>query len=259
MKSFVRWCVTVSIVGSTLLGSSLIGNMKAIALPEAQVLQKLEQVPVFTVTDEGGAPLVASVKNSQDKDTSVAGIFISQQDAQSFIDRLKTQNPELAKKVKVSPVSLADVYKLEEANQNKPDGLHFAYVPVQHQVETAVAVLKQGGQKVENFQGVPLFVAKAGKDKGYLTIQQDNKQFIPFFFDKEQLQAMIDRFKKEKPDLASTVEINVVTLQGVIDTLRKSDNQQLTQIVLFPSQESLAFLRTLPSAPAANQSQPKPR
>jgi len=39
-----------------------------------------------------------------------------------------------------------------------------------------------------------LFVAKAGKKEGYLTIKQANQQVIPFF-STEELQTMLDRFK----------------------------------------------------------------
>ena len=112
----------------------------------------------------------------------------------------------------------------------------------------SMTLLRQGGQQVNQFDGVPLFVAKAGKDGCYLTLQQGNQQMIPFFFDKEQLQGMVDRFKQQKPDLASSVQIQVVNLQGIIQALRSSNNSQLNSIVLVPSQESINFLRSLPPA-----------
>jgi acylphosphatase len=253
MKSFVRWSATLGLVGSTLLGSSFIGNLQAIALPADQVAKTVGNVPVFTITDDKGAPLVRSVKNEQNNNVSVTGVFVSQRDAQSFIDQLKKENPNLARQVRVSPVSLGEVYKIGEANQNKPDRLNFAFVPMQQQVTSALALLRQNGQQVQQFQGVPLFVAKAGPDQGYLTIQEDGKQIIPFFFEKEQLQGMVDRFKQQKPELASTVKIQVVNLQGVLQALRSSNNPQLNNVVLVPPKESLDFLRKLPSAAPANQ------
>ncbi|MGB3204705.1 MAG: Tic22 family protein, partial [Crinalium sp.] len=85
MKSFVRWGATLGLVGTTLLSTSFLGNLQALALPAEQVIQKLQTIPVFTVTDAKGAPLVRSIKNAQNKDVSVAGIFISQRDAQGFV------------------------------------------------------------------------------------------------------------------------------------------------------------------------------
>ncbi len=256
MKSFIRWSAALGLIGSTVLGSSLIGNMQALALPQTDIVKTLESVPVFTITDPQGSPLVASVNNG-DKKGTITGVFISQHDAQSFIERLKKENPDLAKNVKVVPVSLGEVYQLAEANKNKPDHLDFAYVPVQQQVDSAMALLRQSGQQVQQFQGTPLFVARAGnnKEKGYLTIQQGNQQVIPFFFEKEQLQTMVDRYKQQKPAEAATIEIQAVTLEGVIQTLKSSENQQLKNIVLVPSRESIEFLSTLQQQPSQNQSQ----
>jgi hypothetical protein len=61
MKSLVRLGAILGIVGCTLLGPSPIGKMSALALPEPQILEKLRSVPVFTITDAQGAPLIASV------------------------------------------------------------------------------------------------------------------------------------------------------------------------------------------------------
>jgi nickel transport protein len=258
MKSFVRWSTTLGLVGSSLLGFSSIGNLSAVALPDAQIVEKLQTVPVYTITDQQGAPLVAAAKNGQNNNGSVAGVFISQQDARNFIEQLKKENAQLAQTVRVVPVSLGEVYKLEQANQNKPQGLGFAFVPVQRQVDSALTLLRQGGQTIQQFNGVPLFVATAGKDEGYLTLQQGTQQVIPFFFDKEQLQGMVDRFKQQKPDMASTVKIKVVNLQGVIQALRSSNTPQMNNIVLVPSQESLAFLQSLPAAPTSKPPSPAP-
>lgn len=257
MKSLVRWSATLGLVGSTLLGSFCAENLQALALPEAEVVQKLQPVPVFTVADAKGSPLVASIPTNGDnkKTTPVAGVFISQKDAQAFVERLKKDKPDLGNDVKVVPVSLAEVYKLKKDNENKPDGLNFAFIPVQQQVQSAQALMGQGGQQ-QKFQGTPLFVATGGKEEGYLTVEQNGKSVIPFFFDKEQLQTMVDRFKQQKPDLAATVKVKAVPLEGVIQTLQTKNDEQLNSIVLVPSQESIDFVKSLPAAPAQGGAQP---
>ncbi len=258
IKSMIRWSATLGIAGSTFLGSSAISNLQALALPEQQIIQKLGAVPMFTITDEKGAPLVASVPN-QKKQSGVAGVFVNRQDAQAFIERLKAKNPQLAKNVRVVPVSLAEVYKLELSNKNKPNSPDFAFVPAQQQVDAAMQLLRQSGQKVEKFNGTPLFVAKAGKQEGYLTVKQADQQVIPFFFNKDELQSMLERFKKQKPDLASTIKIQVVNLEGVLQALQNRNDQGLTQIVIVPPKESIQFVRSLqPAAPAQNQRTPQP-
>jgi len=156
---------------------------------------------------------------------------------------------------------LGEVYQLERTSKSKPDRLDFAFVPMQQQVDSAVALLKQGGQPNAQFNGVPLFLARGGQEKGYLTIQRKNpqgkdEQVIPIFFKKEELQSMLERFKQQQPNLAGTIEIQVVNLEGVIETLQKSDNPQLGQIVLIPPQESLEFVRSLQPVPSGK---PAPR
>lgn len=244
IKSIIRRSATLGLATSAIIGSFTIGALQALALPAEQVLQKLGPVPMFTITDNKGAPLVASVPN-QKKQSGVAGVFINRQDAQAFIDRLKAKDPNLAKNVRVVPVSLAEVYKLEQASKGKPNSPDFAFVPQQQQVDAAMQLLRQSGQKVQKFNGTPLFVAKAGKEKGYLTINQANQQVIPFFFNKSELQTMLERFKKQKPDLASTIEIQVVNLEGMLQALQTRNDQGLSQVVLVPPKESVDFVRSL--------------
>lgn len=253
MKSLVRWSATLGLVGTTILYSGLAKNLKAWALPTDQVLQKLDPVPVFTIADEQGAPLVASGED----DAKVAGVFISQADANNFVNQLQTKNAELASKVKVVPVSLGEVYKLAESNESQENALNFAYVPQEEAVNSAKTILAEAGQEYQG--GVPLFVAKGGDNKGYLTIEKDSKQVIPFFFEKQQLENMVAKFKEQKPDVAANVNIEVVPLEGVIETLETSNDEMLNKIVLVPSSESLEFLqKNTTAAPAETETPATP-
>lgn len=259
MKSLVRWSTTVALVGSTVMGSLIAGGLQALALTQEQILSKLRAVPVFTIANNQGAPLVASPPNGQ-KGNPVAGVFISQKDAQAFLENLKKKNPNVAKDVKVVPVSLAEVYQLNQANQSKPEKLDFAYVPTKQQMDSAMTVLKQNGQQAKQFNGTPLFVARAGKDKGFLTIQEGNRAVIPMFFNKEDLTPLLERFKQQKPDLAKSVDVQVFPLEGVIEAMKKENDPQLDKIVLIPPRETIEFVRTLqPQQPRSQQPQQRPQ
>ncbi|HLO47318.1 MAG TPA: Tic22 family protein [Kamptonema sp.] len=258
MKSLVRLGAVLGILGSTLLGPSLTRNMSALALPDQQVLEKLRPVPVFTITDAQGAPLIASVpkEGQSGNNTSVAGVFISQKDAQAFVDRLKTKNPQLAASVRVVPVSLGEIYQLSQANKGKAEEVQFAYVPTSVQVESAKTLLRQGGQQPNEFTGVPLFLARGGPENGYLTIQRGQQQVIPLFFNKEELQGMLERFKQQQPNVASSIKIEVVNLEAVLEAMRTDNDPFLSQIILVPPRESLEYVRTLQPA-GGNQAQPR--
>jgi nickel transport protein len=238
MKLLIRLGAILGICGSTLLAPS-IANMSALALPQEEVLQKLSPVPVFTITDAQGAPLVASLsKEGEDINASLAGVFINKSDADAFVDRLRTQNPDLASSVKVVPVSLGEVYQMSESIRDNGENLQFTFVPGQQQVDSALTL-------TEEFNGTPLFLAKGQDEDGYLTIQRGEQQVIPMFFNKEDLQGMLDRFQSQQPDIASSVEIEVVNLEGVIEALRTDDDPFLTKIVLIPPRDSVEFIRQL--------------
>ena len=249
MKRWQRWGTTLAMAGSTLLGSLVVMGSQVLALTEQQVKEKLQPVPVFTVTDENGSPLVANLpaRGNPDERAAVAGVFMSKKAAEAFVEQLKKGEPNLGNKIQVVPVSLAEIYALKQQNRNKPDALNFSYVPVPQQVDHAQAIWVQ--QRPNNqppkFPGTPLFVAKAGPQGGYLTIQQDGEQIIPFFFEKEQLQTLVDRFKQQNPNQASSVKIEVLPLEGVIRTLATQNNPELERILLVPSRESLEFLDSL--------------
>jgi nickel transport protein len=143
------------------------------------------------------------------------------------------------------PVSLGEVYQMSESIRDNGENLQFTFVPGKQQVESAMTVLEENGKEAEQFNGTPLFLAKGGNEDGYLTIQRGEQQVIPMFFNKEDLQGMLERFNSQQPDIAGSVEIEVVNLEGVIEALRTDDDPFLTKIVLIPPRDSVEFIRQL--------------
>jgi hypothetical protein len=242
MKSLRRWSIRLGLFSGAM--ASVLWGMTAstLALPQSQIIEKLKQVPVFTVANEKGAPLVAS----GDDNSRVTGVFMSQKDAKEFVNKLKKENPELGKKVQVVALSLGRVYQLDKQNESQSNGLDFTYVPMEEEVKSALSVLKQQGQEVDNFGGVPIFLARGGENQGYLTVKRgDGEPVIPMFFEKEQLQQMISKFKEDQPQNANSVKIDVTTLESVLQTLEEKNNEQLKQVVLVPSKESMQFIQSV--------------
>jgi nickel transport protein len=252
MKALVRWGATLGIAGSIIFGGiSETGNLRAVALPQDQVAKKLQGVPVFALANSKGEFPIIETRNDS-KTLSLIGFFISKQDAQKFLDnRIKKENPELAKTLQVRVLSLADYYKIVEEGKKKKDSVVYALVPTQQQVESAKTILSQNGQKVQQFNGIPLFVPKLKKD--YITIPapQSKERYIPLFFDKEQVVALLEEFKKAVPQEASNTGIEVVELYGVIDILNKSNDPNMNKFILWPSRESIEFINSNTPKPAA--------
>lgn len=277
MKLFVRWSTTLGIVGSVLLGGLPgIGNQQAQALPEDQLVQKLRQVPVFMIGNADGGILSQcfdpttrqEVRCDEAKPNNAAAApkkvvvsfaFISQRDAQTVLQRLKTEQPEKGRNLQIVPRPLAYVYQVTQSSKDASNQMVIDFLPVQQQVTTALSLLQQSGKSVQEYKGVPLFVATVAKpgqpnNQEYLALGEGNDQIIPLFFEKEQLQRMVDDFKQKRPDVASNITVQVVNLERVIEAWRTSNDPILNKFVLYPSQESLQFIQSI--APA--QQRPAP-
>lgn len=248
MKSLMRWGTTVSIVGTAIVGSWFVNAIEALALSKEKVIERLQTVPVFTVGDSKG--LVSTSVNG----TNLPIAFISRDDAKQNMEAYKRKEPQKAKELKIIAISLGDLYKISVENSPKKEGARIAFIPEQTQVELAKKVSRSNQQADKYEGGVPLFVARLG-EKGYLpSLNQKKEPVIPLFFEKSELQKLIDIAKKEKPELASTIKIEVVALEHMIYQLENSDSKILNHVHLVPTQESFRFV-----VEQMKKAQPQPR
>lgn len=231
----VRFAATLVLVGVVTIATWLGSGLTSLALSTEQIVKSLQTVPVFTIIDAQGAPLIAI--DDKNKSQKVTGVFINQDDANKFFDQVQQRNPDIAKKVKVNPVSLGEIYKVAEYYQSIPESLIFAYVPTQKEVQEAEKIFGSNGQKYTG--GVPLFIARGGQENNYLTIEQNSQVIIPMFFALSELQERIELFKNQKPELADTIKIEVIPLEVFIATLKESNDQNLSRFVLVPSEDTL--------------------
>lgn len=264
MKALVRWGATLGLVGSTLLGSVFIGSVPVLALPEQQIKEKLDAVPVYLITNDKGLPLSRPLPEGQNgqKGGSVTGVYLSRQDAQAFITELrnaKGKDPkmeELVKNLQVTALPLGVIYQQLQQTKNQPNRLVFAFKPVDQEIKGAMDLLRQSGQKVEQFRSVPLFAVRFAPDQGYVPIKltANNQQLIPLFLSKQDAQGLLSQVKQKNPK----ADIQVLEVDSVIDTLQKKNDEWLKQVVIVPSQESREYIRTLPGNNAPQNPAAKP-
>jgi Tic22-like family len=223
----------------SLISNTLVTIAPARALPESQIVEKLRETLVFTITNQAGEPLTAS----DDKKNNYAGGYMSQKEAQAFLQEIQKKDPNLAKQLQIRPTVLSALYN---AQYNKPADrkLDIVYVPSQQQAKAALAIQQKTNRNIKNFSGVPLFVITGGKPPAYIKFNVNGKKVIPLFFDQEQVTPFVNVFKKDRPELAATAEIQVITLEGLITTLRNKNKDDLTsQIMLYPSREAIDYTR----------------
>lgn len=263
MKALVRWGATLGLLGTTLLGSVCLSSFPAIALSEQQIKEKLDGVPVYLVTNEKGLPLsrpLPTPQNGQKAGGSITGVYMSRQEAQAFINELrnaKNKDPkmeEIVKNLQVTPVPLGVIYQQLQQTKKDPNRLLFAFKPVDQEVKGAMDLLRQSGQQVNQFRSVPMFAVRFAPDQGYVSIKagNGNNQYIPLFLSKQDAQGLLGQVKPKHPK----ADIQVLDIDGVIQTLQAKNDPWLNQVVIVPSPESREYIRTLPrnqgsNAPAA--------
>jgi nickel transport protein len=220
-------------------------------LSPEQVNERLQSVLVFALTDQEGAPLTESSSQEQNR-PAVVRVFISRQDAQTYLNTLQQERPEAVQGVQVTPVSLSQVYQLARQSQEQQNAPAVAFTPIQQQREEVRSLL---GENANQFQGVPLFMVRSTQGDGSdLVIRYQGQEVIPIYFTREQAQAALDRLREVQPEVASSMGLQVISLEGLLQNLESSDNEELTRLYLVPSTETLEFIQTL--QPNGGQQQP---
>ncbi|TAF56435.1 MAG: hypothetical protein EAZ61_03200 [Oscillatoriales cyanobacterium] len=193
---------------------------------------KLLQIPVFTVTNADGSPIVTSVPLADGSSQEIGGVFLDPNDAQAFVTSLQERQPELLGQVQVSVLTLAEIYEADRDNHIAHENpMEFAYVPSRQQLQQAADVFAEQNLDIERFDGVPLFFATSRANGGYMTIEQDDASVIPVFFDKTSLDRLIENFGDGEA-FQNSVQYEVLRLERVLQTMQVLETiEQLDQIV----------------------------
>lgn len=251
MKSIIRSSLMLGLASSTLLGPSLLGrsvtvlpSAQAIALTTQEVTERLKIVPVFAITDPQDRPLLATTNGQQKQQVGL--FFFSQQEAQAFLGQIKAKKPQLGNSARIKAIGLDQAYELAQKNSKEAV---FRFKPADKQMQAAVKVLQANGSKVQQINGIPTFFAIAGgQQKGYVTIQQGNRQVIPMFLGKEDLDRFLGQLKQQNPKLAATTKAGVGSLEGIVKLMKSQNAPELKQISFIPAQDAVQFVRSQQSA-----------
>lgn len=250
MGRFAGWLVGAGVIGALLLGVPI---EKAAALTQAEILQKLKPVLVFTVVDKTNQPLLVRPPDGE-SGALTAGVFIAPEDAEQFINNFKAKDAERGNQLRVLPVSLANLYMLQQQSRSQPQEVQLALIPSRDQVSWAQTLLLTSGRKVGDLQGTPIFVAVLGKQKKYLTLKQDEGTVVPFYLAKADLLAFIELYRREQKDPNAPIGIEVLSLEEMLQSLEERNDTKLNQIRLIAPKASFDYLEakgTAKAAPAA--------
>jgi hypothetical protein len=277
MKLLSRWVAVLGIASASLVYPAMGRQMSAQALPEQQVMQILSSVPLFMITNQEGAPVVAVVPSPQDKTKKVElyNFYVRQQDAQTALDALRTNQPDVGKVARISPVPLSRAVQFAMENAKKPNpSIAMQVVPGSDQLSAAISMLRQQGELVDKggqlttkdgkpfTPSAPLFYVMDSKTRGFLSFErtvkengQDKKvQTIPFFFSQQDAQTILDQSRKQNPAQASTTKIEVISLENFINILLSNNEPAVGNFRIEAPRDSWEFLQRMQqSAPAGGQ------
>ncbi len=238
INQLVQSAVRLSLISGVTLLASFSPVSKSLALSNEEIV-KILKIPVFVVADEKGKPLIGQFNNKNKK--PFIYVFISRDNANGFFDNLKKKNSNVVKNSHVVMQALGAVYETEIAQSSKKNSIVFLYIPEKQQVEEAKKV---GAAAKHPYKGgVPLFVLTSLKSKGYLTIKQKDHEVIPLFLTYEKMQQLLQKVKKDKPELAGDLKSEVIPLEGFMSKLKNSNDPNLTKFVLVPSEDSIKAVR----------------
>jgi hypothetical protein len=208
------------------------------ALPEAQVLQKLQEIPVFTITNGKGGIYKENVGTGA-KAKVFTRVFIGMKDAQTFLQSFRKSKVKDAKLAQITPIPLSAIYKLQI---EKKDNISFVFFPTEPQLKNALAILKKQYQPNAVYP-VPLFMVAIKQKDQYVTIQRN--KLTPLFFEKEDAQRWLETVKKQDPKLVANAEIKVNYLQNILEDLHGRTYPGQEQLVLVTSRENQDIVRKI--------------
>ena len=239
MKSFIRRALALGALGSSLLGATLMAPSAAWALTQEQVAEKLSNVPVFVLGNDSGLILISSAEAEGQAASPSLYVFMTEQDAETFLSRANEANPEFAPDAQIGLTNLEKLYEETQAD----DSLQVIYVPEQDEA-TQAAALETGYQG-----GVPLFFARF-EDGSLAPVQQDNGETIfPMFFSRADLEALLSELGERNPEARAAISVGVLPLEAMLIEMQNSEDESLNQIRLLPDSETINSLQTQ-SAPA---------
>lgn len=84
-------------------------------LPEPHMMQRLESVPVFIVTDDVGQPFFVTYEDGQ----QVCTFYFDKTDANATLDWIKSENPDLGDSARVIHITLNQAFNLAQETQKQ--------------------------------------------------------------------------------------------------------------------------------------------
>lgn len=165
------------------LGSSPLQPLMELAMAKDEIKARLAPIPVFTVANpKNEFVLVAGENNAQ-----LGFFFFKREDAEAIVQKIKEENPRLAKDSKILRVTMDNVYEVFTTPRDVTglQEINFRFMPDMKQVQHALQIYSEAGVPTRQFIGVPVFQAEG------LTVTAQETNYVPLFLCKEDLDVAV--------------------------------------------------------------------
>eukprot|EP00199_Chlamydomonas_sp_CCMP681_P002435 CAMPEP_0119108404 /NCGR_PEP_ID=MMETSP1180-20130426/14195_1 /TAXON_ID=3052 ORGANISM="Chlamydomonas cf sp, Strain CCMP681" /NCGR_SAMPLE_ID=MMETSP1180 /ASSEMBLY_ACC=CAM_ASM_000741 /LENGTH=385 /DNA_ID=CAMNT_0007094011 /DNA_START=122 /DNA_END=1279 /DNA_ORIENTATION=- len=161
-----------------------------VAMAKDEVKARLAPIPVFTVANPKNEFVLVAGENN----TQLGFFFFRREDAEAIVEKIREENPRLARDSKILRVTMDNVYEVftTPRDQTGLQGIHFRFMPDMRQVAHALGLYREAGVPTRSFQGVPVFQAEG------LTVTTQDMQYVPLFLNKEDLDIAVQSAYKQR-------------------------------------------------------------
>jgi len=143
--------------------------------------------PPFLACAPLTTPSSANQQKIQQNNTQLGFFFFRKEDAEAIVEKIREENPRLARDSKVLRVTMDNVFDVftTPRDQTGLAGIHFRFMPDAGQVRRALRLHREAGLPTAAFVGVPVFQAEG------LTVTAADAQYVPLFLAGEDLEAAV--------------------------------------------------------------------
>eukprot|EP00197_Chlamydomonas_leiostraca_P002727 CAMPEP_0202857754 /NCGR_PEP_ID=MMETSP1391-20130828/569_1 /ASSEMBLY_ACC=CAM_ASM_000867 /TAXON_ID=1034604 /ORGANISM="Chlamydomonas leiostraca, Strain SAG 11-49" /LENGTH=420 /DNA_ID=CAMNT_0049536597 /DNA_START=6 /DNA_END=1268 /DNA_ORIENTATION=+ len=171
-------------------GHGALQPLYELAMAKEDVKARLAPIPVYTVANPKNEFVLVAGENN----TQLGFFFFRKEDAESIVDKIKEENPRLARDSKVLRVTMDNVYEVFTTPREATGltGIHFRFMPDMSQVSHALSLYREAGVPTRSFVGVPVFQAEG------LTVTTQETQYVPLFLAREDLDIAVQSAYKQR-------------------------------------------------------------
>ncbi len=211
-----------------------------------EATERLSSVPVFLVVSGDNAPVIANIEQEDDSPVQLVIFWLDQNAAKEALDNIVQTNPEVSDQARLIAISLSEALRVAKTEQENDGEITFSILPNSKTLEAATSMLNESGEleePIESFPGIPVFYGES--QEGVLTIEAADNEVVPFFFDREDLAATLERAGSgENAAVLDGTQIRVTSLDQVLNSmLDPSSDTNVSKIEFIPSRSALEYVQ----------------